>query len=397
VIQRFTTTLNPAIFDSLQVLIFGRAGVKAIDETVKQLGSSDFTARIVIAGGNDLYITGYLDDLAELEDYTQFVKTCAKMPEAVIGIVNPLDNEQPEPLSLTQTDFRIVQSLRHDSRRSYSDLANELEISVKTVKRRLDKMLLNNNVLMSIDFMPESTGDIIAIFDTRLKEGVDVKEAYPLIINKYSSNLIAATAFTNIPDLLICAVWAPTMKDVRKLHDALLQEAPVESVVHNISYTTHVYYTWMDKYLVDNATSKGKDTRDIKAKTHPSKRKKKLKFDLKTLSDFEAYRRALVQALMDGVITTDEEAILRSLRDSLDITEDEHNAIFRLVSFKNKTNLKELETYRRALAQALEDGIITEDEQAILEALRDTLEISQEDHAKLLKGIKQDRKKIRGS
>ena len=187
------------------------------------------------------------------------------------------------------------------------------------------------------------------------------------------------------------------MKDVRKLHDALLQEAPVESVVHNISYTTHVYYTWMDKYLVDNATTKGKDTRGIKAKTRPSKRKKKLKFDLKTLSDLEAYRRALVQALMDGVITTDEEAILRSLRDSLDITEDEHNAIFRLVSFKNKTNLKELETYRRALAQALEDGIITEDEQAILEALRDTLEISQDDHAKLLKGIKQDRKKIRDS
>ena len=175
VIQRFTTTLNPAIFDSLQVLIFGRAGVKAIDEAVKQIGSSDFTARIVIAGGNDLYITGLLDDLAELEDYTQFVKTAAKMPEAVVGIVNPLDNEPPEPLSLTQTDFRIVQALRHDSRRSYSDLANELEISVKTVKRRLDKMLLNNNVLMSIDFMPESTRDIIAIFDTRLKEGVDVK------------------------------------------------------------------------------------------------------------------------------------------------------------------------------------------------------------------------------
>lgn len=397
VIQRFTTTLNPAIFDSLQVLIFGRAGVKAIDEAVKQIGSSDFTAQIVIAGGNDLYITGYLDDLAELEDYTQFVKTSAKMPEAVIGIVNPLDNEQPESLSLTQTDFRIVQSMRHDSRRSYSDLANELGISVKTVKRRLDKMVLNNNVLMSIDFMPESTRDIIAIFDTRLKEGVDVKEAYPLLINKYSSNLIAATAFTNIPDLLICAVWAPTMKDVRKLHDALLQEAPVESVVHNISYTTHVYYTWMDKYLVDNATSKAKDTKGLKAKAHPTKRKKQLKFDLKTLSDFEAYRRALVQALMDGVITSDEEAILRSLRDSLDITEDEHNAIFRLVSFKKKTNLKELETYRRALAQALEDGIITEDEQAILEALRDTLEISQEDHAKLLKGIKQDRKKIRDS
>jgi DNA-binding Lrp family transcriptional regulator len=391
VIQRFTTVINPALFDAINVLIYGRVNKRNLEETIKSIGASDYTAEIVAAGGNDVYITAYIDDLTELEDYVQFVKTTAKMNEAVIGIVNPIDAAPLESMKLSQTDFRLIQSLRHDSRRAYSELADDLDISVKTVKRRIEKLSKNNVIKMMIDFIPESTGDMVAIFNILLKEGVEVKEAYPLIINKYSKNLVSCKVFNNIPDLLICTLWARSMKEIKKLQDDMLKEAPVETIVNNISYTTYLFYTWMDKRVVDGASSKAEIEKLAQGKKK-KKLKKKTMFDLGTLTEFEAYRRALVQSLMDGVITSDEEAILRSLRDSLDISEDDHNAIFKLVSFKKQDNIKELETYRRALAQALEDGIITEDEQAILEALRDCLEISEDDHVKLLKGMKKSDK-----
>jgi DNA-binding Lrp family transcriptional regulator len=385
VIRRFTTVVNPALYDALNVLIYGRVGKRNLEEAIKNIGASDYTADIVAAGGNDIYVTAYIDDLSELEDYAQFVKSTSKMNEAVIGIINPIDEAPLEPTKLSQTDFKIIRSLRHDSRRSYSDLSKDLRISVKTVKRRIEKLLDNNVIKMTIDFIPESTGDMVAIFNIFLKDNVDIKEAYPLLINKYKNNLISSTLFNNIPDLVICTFWARSMKEIKQMQDELMKEAPVETVINNISYTTYLFYTWMDKRVVDGASTKGdiKKIVDVKKKI-----RRKTKFDLSTLTEFEAYRRALEQALEDGVITSDEEAILRSLRDSLDITEDDHNQIFKLVSFKKRDNLKELETYRRALAQALEDGVITEDEQAILESLRDTLKISDDEHEKLIKGMK---------
>jgi Lrp/AsnC family leucine-responsive transcriptional regulator len=392
VVQRFTTIINPALFDALNVLIYGRVGRMNLEETIKNIGASDYTAEVVAAGGNDIYITAYLDDLSELEDYARFVKSTGKMNDAVIGIINPVDAPQPGSIKLSQTDFKIIRALRHDSRRSYSDLAEDLGISVKTVKRRLEKLTENNVIKMTIDFLPESTGDIVAIFNIVLKEGVEVKEAYPLLINKYKNNLVSCKLFNNIPDLVICTFWAGSMKDIKKLQDELLKEAPVATVVNNISYTTYLFYTWLDKLVVEGASSKTEMKKFTEGKKK-KKPKKKTNFDLNTLTEFEAYRRALVQALMDGVITSDEEAILRSLRDSLDISEDDHNAIFKLVSFKKQDNIKELETYRRALAQALEDGVITEDEQAILVALKDCLEISDEDHEKLMKMLKRSNNK----
>ena len=105
------------------------------------------------------------------------------------------------------------------------------------------------------------------------------------------------------------------------------------------------------------------------------------------LKELEAYRLALTQALEDGIITEDEEAILAALRDDLEISDEAHSAILDMVKMKTSTSGREIDTYTSALSQALEDGLVTDDEQAILEALRDALNISDEEHDDILKRL----------
>jgi DNA-binding Lrp family transcriptional regulator len=290
-------------------------------------------------------------------------------------------------------DYRIVRSLHEDSRRSFSDMADELGITPKTVHRRFERMVDHGVILRSLELQPESSNDIIAIFRLHLKEGAEVKQIYPRLLNKHSPNLLSISAFSDIQDTMLCTIWCRTMKDVRQVQRSLSKEVPIASVVLNMVHSTHVFDTWMDTVLIQ--MSKAPDTERARGKLGKGEPKRKAKLDISTISELETYRRALIQALDDGVITEDEEAILRSLRDTLKISESEHNAIFDAICSKRQKNLKQIETYRRALVQALEDGVITEDEEAILRSLRDTLRISDEDHDRLLRSMKG--KKDKGS
>jgi tetratricopeptide (TPR) repeat protein len=102
--------------------------------------------------------------------------------------------------------------------------------------------------------------------------------------------------------------------------------------------------------------------------------------------EHEVYYLALQQVWEDGILTVDEQRMLEGLQASLGISLDEHDF---LESKIEKNDSKEhLDTYRRVLEQAWADGIITVDEQALLENLKQKLNITDAEHAKLEMEVK---------
>ncbi len=76
--------------------------------------------------------------------------------------------------------------------------------------------------------------------------------------------------------------------------------------------------------------------------------------------ELEIYKAALEQVWEDGIVTEDEEKMLSSLRESLEISLEDHN----LLEHKVKSTWKissgqQVDTYKIMLAQAWADGIIT--------------------------------------
>jgi len=104
----------------------------------------------------------------------------------------------------------------------------------------------------------------------------------------------------------------------------------------------------------------------------------------------KVYRVALERALYDGVITDDEKAILGDLSTVLGIGEDECRLLHREVEEeltgrkKPDATVDKHQVYINVLEQALADGIITEDENAMLERLRESLEITETEHMNML-------------
>ena len=97
----------------------------------------------------------------------------------------------------------------------------------------------------------------------------------------------------------------------------------------------------------------------------------------------DVYRDMLRQALIDGEIVEDEIALLSTMRQAFGIDIEAHERL--LEEAKADPILDEATTtYRETLITALEDGMITSDEAAMLNTLRKNLGISDSRHASLL-------------
>ena len=91
----------------------------------------------------------------------------------------------------------------------------------------------------------------------------------------------------------------------------------------------------------------------------------------------------LRQALVDGVIHEEEDALLKTVQIAFDIDADAHERILK-TALQQPYITPEIEAYRSVLRTALIDGIITSDESAMLETLRKTTGITNQEHAMLL-------------
>ncbi|MAI67267.1 MAG: hypothetical protein CMJ26_05265 [Phycisphaerae bacterium] len=100
----------------------------------------------------------------------------------------------------------------------------------------------------------------------------------------------------------------------------------------------------------------------------------------------EVYLDMLRQALIDGEIMQDEIALLTTMREAFGIDLETHEKLVAEARLDPALDDATL-AYRASLETALEDGMITPDEEAILATLRTTLDIPETRHANLLAEI----------
>ena len=98
------------------------------------------------------------------------------------------------------------------------------------------------------------------------------------------------------------------------------------------------------------------------------------------------YFEMLKQALMDGEIVEDENALLQTLKTALKISDDLHLELMKKARDESQLST-EIISYKAALQTAMVDGKITEDEHSILSSLRKTLGISDSLHDELFRSL----------
>ena len=101
----------------------------------------------------------------------------------------------------------------------------------------------------------------------------------------------------------------------------------------------------------------------------------------------DIYLEMLSQALVDNELVEDEITLLETFRGAYGISDETHLKLLNL-AMQEPVYSDNIRTYNLTLETALNDGIITHDEEAMLVTLRESLGISNRQHANLLAKIR---------
>ena len=229
----------------LSVLIFGRSNAKSMTAISKELGQHESIKFVGITGDKFLYISAFLRNISELQDYSAYVSKTAQISEPTIAILNLPYITTPEPL--TTIDYKILKALNKDARKPITDIADEVGLSAKTVRKRLNRMIENKLASFTIEWMPQKNSFIV-VFHVTLNEGTDVNSTIQHINEKYSQNIAYCFSFSNIPNFIAVHTWAKNAQDSQRIQEELQTEG-FKDVIPHIYLSAEWYDCWVDQLL----------------------------------------------------------------------------------------------------------------------------------------------------
>ena len=254
VIQRFTLQLTPKALPQVWVRVCGKSATTLMDATVERLGKNPNTSMVAVSSGNTLHIVGVLRDFSEIQRYVDFAIKAGEITNPDIRLPNPPSSHGTSEVSLTGTDYRILAALQDNSRKQIVDVAAELGIAAKTVRRRLTEMEKTGSVHYRINFNHALLGGTFTLLDLYIKNEAETQEVIALIRNKYSKNLLAVRTFSTLPYEVSIDVWTKTMTELKALQDALQKEGCFSRIVPILVYHAAYFDTWRDQYILEKAS-----------------------------------------------------------------------------------------------------------------------------------------------
>ena len=230
----------------LWIMASGPSNAKSMDLVSQELGNHESINLVSIASGKYLYIGAYLRNISELQEFTTFLTKTSQINDPKIGIINIPYLTTPETLS--SVDYKILKTLNRNARKPLTDIGEDVGISAKTVRRRLDRMIENQLAYFTIEITPKSENNYITIFHIYTNEGTNLSSTVQHIYQQYSQNVLYCLTYSNIPNYITMHTWAKTSLDTQRIQESLQNEGFKDVVPRIIFYGTY-YDCWIDQLL----------------------------------------------------------------------------------------------------------------------------------------------------
>jgi len=256
IIEKFTARLKPYAINTIYSFIFGQSNAQDMDKTISELGNYDNSWQIILSSRNYMYIGAILENIHQLDDYSSFISQTAEIQSPKMGLLSGVHYTVPVPyivpksrsMSYDKLDLEIIRSLHQDSRKPISEIAEDVNSTSNTVRRRLNRMIEEGIIELSINFNPEDSNDTFALFQITIKPSVEKNEFAQYLNDKYNPNLFYCWTFSNLPNLILCWVWANTMRELDDLVENIKNEN-IDSIIFDIMYKVFYFDTWKEKML----------------------------------------------------------------------------------------------------------------------------------------------------
>jgi len=228
--------------------------------TLKDLGKHE-CSHIVHASGDFASIMAILRSMEDLEPYVQFVRKTLMMENPTVNLpsgmgFNKVDrtNVSEPSIELSPLDYRLIFSLSKDSRKDLTSLAQDLNVSAATVKRRMQKLIDAEVIEFSTHFNPGEENGFSTMTFMKLKPGVEKSKFFSELKDRFGPRILFMAASGNLADSVAIFIWSASMKDSREMEETF-RKSPYVDHFNNypIQYKYH-FSSWREKLLEQKAT-----------------------------------------------------------------------------------------------------------------------------------------------
>jgi len=238
--------------ESLKILIHGESRFEELDDVLEEIEKDKNTFKMFSTSDDYLYIYGILPDISEMSDYVEYIPEVAGIDTPEVFLPSVPRTSHKKDFELKRTDYEIINSLHQDSRKSLSQVADELKVSTKTVRRRIDKMEEAGAIDYTISWYPIYSDDFIGVLHCKVLEGKrdqrlsDVK-------NTYYPNVFETGKASNHPEKVLIDTWANTLEKIQNIRTELRSKEYFGSIKSRMFYDIEYFETWKDELLKERA------------------------------------------------------------------------------------------------------------------------------------------------
>lgn len=247
VIRSYTAKPNLTNLNGKHILICGKSNAKSPTEVSQKVGIHSSVFFVGVAGGKFLFIDGELKQTDNIEKYIDTIVKEAEIDEPFIGKINQQIIEKPE--TFTNNEKRILRSLQEDGRKSTIDIAQELNLSTKTIRKALKRLVEKNMVDFSINWAPNSERDYIGHFNILLNNKQNIQNEISRLMTNYP-NIVYFNTFSNEPNRIMITTWHDSSKKTQEFLEEL-ETIGYEEVILRVIFNGFFFETWRTKYIED--------------------------------------------------------------------------------------------------------------------------------------------------
>lgn len=233
------TYLSPRAHGRMWIVVYGWSKFHSMDELAAKFAKDRSVAILFVASGNLVYVHGMVKDVNEMGRFVSKVQKEALISDIQVGIL-PSPPPAPEN-SLSKLDLKLIQAMQHDARRPVSDVADEVGVSVKTARKRLDRMIKEELINFSMHWNLGAQPDPITNIHLLIKEDVEREKVAYMLIKRLATSVIRTYSFSNLPNHLIVTIWTRNGNEVNQICRDLEKEGLFVSVVPNNVRTVYYY------------------------------------------------------------------------------------------------------------------------------------------------------------
>jgi DNA-binding Lrp family transcriptional regulator len=261
VIRAFTANISRSYLRAVWAQVDGVCECQSVEAVLDRLSKTGSVSSVLTSAANLTSLTILLKRIEDLGPTVEEVRDILRMPHPKVTIsmrtyvgTKPVDRDLTSERVLSKMDYRIINSLHHNSRKPIIDMADEIGITPKTARYRLELMEQEGSIEYGLDWDPARTAGANFIIRIDLRPGVDRGEFINLINQRFGARFIFTFVHCNELDYICAYCWAPTVAQHNELVGALKSDDTVLGVRSGIVHDQWSFETWRDRLLKERAS-----------------------------------------------------------------------------------------------------------------------------------------------